>query len=137
MGWGGLAVGQARCRYNSGVSRFVALLLLCLVPLQLAWAGALSLVGHPPGEASAPGWHVHDEGARAHVGHDEQPGEAAEPGDPLPGTDGHCHASLPFVIAVSLPLPVVARASAPAADAMRDFASRTPPLFDRPPATRG
>lgn len=116
--------------------RFIALFLLCLVPLQLAWAGVQPLRGHFPGEAAVLGWHVHDGGDHDHddasSGDDTVPGDSADE-----GAGGHYHPTLSLLIAFAAPLFATLNTASPPAAPPRAFASRTPPPADRPPAARG
>lgn len=109
--------------------RAIALLLLCLVPLQYTWAAA-SLHEHP-GEAAA--------GELLHIGsHPAVP----DPADPdrdggagqLDGDRGpHCHHMPPLTLLDSgFPAAVHAPAR-PAAISPGDHPSYIPPVRDRPP----
>lgn len=120
--------------------RLIALVLLCLVPLQLAWAGVQSLDGHPPGEPGVSGWHVHGDGDEDHGhGHDDAPpgDDAAADGLLDKGGESHFHPSLTLMVVAFYPTPASAKPASPPVAPPRAFASRTPPLFDRPPASRG
>lgn len=113
--------------------RFVALIIMLVVPLQFAWAAAASVHGHLGENVAALGVHVHDHDHHAH-GHDHP--VSGDTGTQH-GEDGHhghhCHpvfSSLIMEPSLSLGL-CLAGGLLP--HPPESFFSRTPPLLDRPP----
>lgn len=120
--------------------RVLAILLMLLVPLQVAWSSVESVRGHLDGEASEYSFHHHDGGHAHHHG--------AEPADHdglLAGGihnshnddghhDGHCHPVFSMlVIEPDLKLSS-ASPDGPPVRRLYTFTSYTPLLFDRPPS---
>lgn len=110
--------------------RFIALIIMLVVPLQFAWAVAASVHGHLDGNVAPLVMHAHshdDHGHDHHAASDEgQSKEGHHHGD-------HCHPVFSsLIMESSLPLGLCL-AGGPCAHPPENFLSRTPPLFDRPP----
>lgn len=116
--------------------RFIALIIMLVVPLQFAWATTTGLYGHLDKEAVVTHVHGHEHHRGAsHASHDlAQPGNA---GDPEHNSDGHhgshCHHVLSFILSPGDALSCLQLSSGPIQHAPAAFFSRIPPLLDRPP----
>ena len=116
--------------------RFVALIIMFVVPLQFAWAAAAGLYGHLGAEAV--GAHVHEHehhhGA-SHVNH--ALAHSANADDAEHNKDGHqgshCHHIFSFILQQDDSLSCLQLSSGPIQDAPAAFFTRIPPLLDRPP----
>jgi len=115
--------------------RFIALIIMLIVPLQFAWAAAAGLYGYV-GE-DAVGAHVqdHDHHDGGHASHDlaalgntdgEQHNEDGHHGN-------HCHHVFSFIFYQPGPVLGLELSGGPVQHAPAAFLSRTPPLLDRPP----
>jgi hypothetical protein len=135
--------------------RLLAIFLMLVVPVQFGWSTALSIHGHSHGDVAVLGFHTHDSHASGHGDHHHpHPGEA--PGDrtdsdienPAPSLggsagqsdgeqlDGHYHPILAsLVMDVALPIPSTCSGGPPSRPP-DTLISRTPPLYDLPPAAR-
>jgi len=122
--------------------RLLAILLMLVVPLQFAWSAAQSLHHHLGSDVASLGLHTHDDepdhpdgGTQATQGELSAAGGASS--DSNHGhSGGHYHPI--FVSLVSdteLILHEALSGEAPFR-ALAIFISRTPPLFDWPPAAR-
>lgn len=114
--------------------RFIALIIMLVIPLQFAWAAAASLHGHLGENVATLGVHAHD-----HDHHEHGPSDHDAAGDT--GThsseDGqhgnHCHPVFSSLIMESgLPLGLCL-SGGPLPHPPEVFYSRIPPLLDRPP----
>lgn len=130
--------------------RLISLLLLCIVPLQFAWAAVLGVHGHVGGQAVGMSLHSHAPGHAhhdAHPGaHDHPPGAhhhdcAAHP----PAADGgsaddhlgcHVHPVFSLIVMDLAVTPGIAACGGPIAHHPAAFVSRVPPLPDHPPLVR-
>ena len=120
--------------------RLIALILLLIVPLQLAWSAAMGMHVHPGGEEHAVGVHFHDHDlhASAHAEHDHAlPQHGDEDADHDDNHHvSHCHHVYSAILALpELTLGQCPRDAAPAHPAAR-FTSHTPFLPDPPPPAR-
>lgn len=127
--------------------RFIALILMLIVPLQFAWPAATALHGHwGNGAVVAGDFHAHDHDYHdvGHADHDlTLSGEAGNspmdsgPMDSNHNDDGHhgghCHHVLSLILPGSGLMPGQAQADGPIPRPPAAFLSRTPPLLDRPP----
>jgi hypothetical protein len=118
--------------------RFIALIIMFVVPLQFAWAVAAGLHGHV--EMDAVGTHVHD-----HDHHDG--GHASYDLAALDGTDGephnedghhgsHCHHVFSFIFYQPGPVLGLELSGGSIQHGPAAFLSRIPPLLDPPPLAR-
>jgi len=121
--------------------RFVAILLILFVPLQLAWSAVQGVHGHVGEHASALGFHTHD-GDHAHAhdsGHSGHDGSQSDNNDAESAdgsASGHFHpVFVSLVIAHDVSLDDSFRDALPPRLSV-SFTSRTPPLFDWPPSVR-
>lgn len=84
--------------------RWLAILMLVLLPAQFSWAKLAAYCMHESGSSA---WHLghHD---KAHHGHQQAAGDEATPG--APDLDcGHCHGQAVVMVSLPLqPLPAVA-----------------------------
>ncbi len=118
--------------------RFVALILMFIVPLQFAWAAAAGLHGHLGEDVSALGLHVHDHDHDYHdLGHADHDASMADDVDTGHNDDGHhvshCHHVFsPILMGQAVTLAVVLPDRPPLHLSVRFF-SHTPPLLDPPP----
>lgn len=116
--------------------RLVALIIMLVVPLQFAWAAAVSVHGHVGHDVPLAGHHTHDHGHPGDADHDhDAPADSAnhdqEQGDE--GHHGHVHPVFSSLLAHGgLPW-AEAAPEAPIRQPSTRFFSRTPPLLDRPP----
>lgn len=128
--------------------RFVAFLVILLVPLQFTWAAVLGVHGHASGEVAAAGVHLHGhdhdhDHADAHD-HGGQTQHAAEPQhaadtQPANGDDGHHSHTHPVFSSLLADFGLVLAEAVPGGPILQPptgFLSRTPPPLDRPPLTR-
>ncbi|MBI4985261.1 MAG: hypothetical protein HZC24_07945 [Rhodocyclales bacterium] len=119
--------------------RFLAIVLMLLVPLQSAWSAAESIHGHAADAAAALGFHSHH-GAHDHHddGVDGHNGCAAADHDGGYDDDGHYGGHYHPVFSVLVIEPDLEfGAAVPAAPPLRppvSFTSHIPLLFDWPPA---
>jgi hypothetical protein len=115
---------------------------MLFVPLQFAWSAAQSLHGHLSSNVASLGFHTHDSGhdhddGGAHATHGEPDSDS---GNSSNGNDehsaGHYHPIfVSLVFDAGLILHEALSGGAPAR-ALAILSSRTPPLFDWPPAPR-
>jgi hypothetical protein len=120
--------------------RFIALIIMLVVPLQSAWSAAAGPYGHLDDNVTVVGFHSHD--------HDHHDSGHSSHSASVPGCDtannhnedghhdGHCHhAFSPMLLETGLNLGVVS-SGGPVPNSHVAFFSHTPPLFDRPPLAR-
>ncbi len=116
--------------------RFVALILMFIVPLQFAWATAAGLHGHLGEDVSAIGLHVHghDHHDAGHTDHDASTADDTDNGHNDDGHHvSHCHHVFsPILMGQVIGLVVGPSDRLPMSLSVR-FYSHTPPLIDRPP----
>lgn len=118
--------------------RFIALLVMLVVPLQSAWAVGLGFHGHA--DMNAAGMHVHDNDHHAtmHSAHDHAAADNAD--GEQHGADGHhgnhCHHVFSFILHQHETLTELELNGGPVLHTPAAFLSRIPPLFDRPPLAR-
>jgi hypothetical protein len=119
--------------------RFIALIIMLVVPLQFAWAAAAGVYGHLGTEVV--GTHVHEHehhhGA-GHFSHDlVQLGSTDDAQHNEDGHHGsHCHHVFSFILHQADSLPCLQLSGGPVQYAPAAFFSRIPPLLDRPPLAR-
>lgn len=119
--------------------RVVAMLLMLLVPLQLAWSAALSVHGHMGERVAALGLHTHDAG-HAHPGDSDRPAhDETHEGNHDGGESSGGHHYHPVFVSLVITHEINLNDSFRNAQPPRwaaSFTSRTPPLFDWPPSDR-
>lgn len=120
--------------------RFLAIIIMFLVPLQSAWSVTLSLHGHLSGDDLNGAMHVHEHTHEdaTHPHHDIS--AAACEDSHCSHDDGHhdphCHPVFNSVLAESCLTVGMVLTNSPILQADTSFYSHTPPLFDRPPLAR-
>lgn len=116
--------------------RFVALMLMFIVPLQFAWATAAGLHGHLGEGVPAIGLHVHDHDYHdlGHADHDAKTSDATDAGHNDDGHHvSHCHHVFsPILMGQAVTVAVVLPDRPPLPLSVRFF-SHTPSLLDPPP----
>lgn len=113
--------------------RFIALILMLIVPLQFAWSVAAGLPGHVGKDVAALGLHAHDHDYHD-AGHDAYLAGDTNNGHNDDGHHGgHCHHVLSIILPGSGLMPGMAQADGPIPRPPASFFSRTPALLDRPP----
>ncbi len=116
--------------------RFIALIIVLIIPLQSAWATALGFHGHVGAEAV--GMHEHDHHHAGHDGH--EPAMTAGADNDQHNADGHhgshCHHVLSFIPHQPGLVIGLEQSGGPIHHPPAAFLSRIPPLFDRPPQVR-
>lgn len=133
--------GSGRWVTMPPMRRLIAVLLMIVLPLQVAWSAAHAVAAHAPGAALAGGVHFHDD----HDDHDHRPavpaaidaGAAADadaPDDDRHG--GHSHPVQSPLAAAPLTMPRLPAPDIPPAWLPARFTSHIPVLFDRPPLAR-
>ena len=118
--------------------RLTVLILLFIVPFQLAWSAAMTMHVHLGGDAHAIGAHFHDHDlhAGAHSGHDHAISEHGDDEHDDNHHVSHCHHVYSAILALpELNLRQSQRDAAPVHPAVR-FSSHTPFLPDPPPPAR-
>lgn len=119
--------------------RFIALILILIVPLQFTWSAAADLHGHVGKDVVVAGFHVHDHHDLGHAKHDATlSGEAGnspmDTGHDDDGHhDGHCHHVLSLILLGTELIPGQTQADGPIPRPPAAFLTRTPSLLDRPP----
>ena len=115
--------------------RVLALLLMLLVPLQVAWSSVAGLHGHLESKASEQGFHHHDDDHAHNAEPADHDGLVAGDTHGNDGHhDGHCHPVFSMlVIEPDLKLSTAAP-DGPPVRRLFTFTSYTPLLFDRPPS---
>jgi hypothetical protein len=119
--------------------RFIALLIMLIVPLQFAWASAVGVYGHAGQDIAATGFHTHghDHGHHGDVHHDhDAPVDSKNQEHDDEEHHDHTHPVFSSLLATpGLPLtePIP---GGPILQPPTGFLSRTPPLLDRPPLAR-
>jgi hypothetical protein len=115
--------------------RFIALIIMLIVPLQLAWSAAAGLHGHMGQNGGALGMHAHD-----HDHHDAGHADHAtlnggeDNGHNDDGHHGsHCHHVFSFILHQPGPVHGLELSGGPVQHAPAAFFTRIPPLLDRPP----
>jgi hypothetical protein len=115
--------------------RFVALILMLVIPLQFAWAAALGVHGHAKQEVAAAGHHTHEHhhGDHGSTHHDHH--STCDAGNPDHEDGPHCHSHPVFSSLIAEPSLALAEAAPddPVLSPPSGFLSRVPPLLDRPP----
>lgn len=118
--------------------RFIAAILLVLLPLQFAWSAIHVVHGNYGDELMPSGYHVHADDDHHDAHHDDAPLLAADfgfiDGSSQDHHDGHFHPVLNLLVAATATVPQDARPYAVPLPSPQSFTTRTPPLFDRPPA---
>lgn len=120
------------------MQRFIAIIIMLMVPLQTAWSAAMSLHGHMSGSELAGIMHVHEHTHQddAHS-HDDVAASADKESSHEDGHhDPHCHPVFNSVLAESRLTVGVDLTNTAIPQAPVSFYSHTPPLFDRPPLAR-
>ncbi|MBU1665450.1 MAG: hypothetical protein KKG92_08620 [Gammaproteobacteria bacterium] len=117
--------------------RFIALILMLIVPLQFAWSAAAGVHGHLGENVAALGAHAHD-----HDNHDGEHADhdVADDTDKGHNEDGH-HGSHYHPVFSSILMETglslgISAPDGPPPHPLAAFLSHTPPLFDRPPLAR-
>lgn len=119
--------------------RYIALILMLIVPLQFTWSAAAGLHGHVGKDVVVAGFHVHDHHDVGQATHDATlSGEAGnspmDTGHDDDGHhDGHCHHVLSLILPGTGLIPGQTQAGGPIPRPPAAFLTRTPPLLDRPP----
>ena len=122
--------------------RFIAILLLVLVPIQFSWSMALSLHGHLDGDASMLVLHKHPDGHQAVDDHDGEgltdfhSGAVVDGGDNSTGhgePTGHFHPIFSTLVYEPVLEPPQAASAGPHLRWAEAFTSHIPSQFDRPP----
>lgn len=120
--------------------RFIAIIVMLVIPLQSAWSAVSGLYGHLDDNVAVAGFHSHaheheDAGHSSHtasVSACDTGSKHTEDGH----HDGHCHhAFSPLLMETGLNLGVIS-SGGPILQPHAAFFSHTPPLFDRPPLMR-
>ena len=122
------------------MQRFIALVIMLLVPLQSAWSVTVSLHGPLSGGKLDGIMHVHEH-SHQNVGHPHHEISAAACEDNQCSHDNghhdpHCHPVFNSVLSESCLTVDMALTNTPILQADTSFYSHTPPLFDRPPLVR-
>ena len=122
--------------------RFIAILLLVLVPTQYTWSMAESLHGHLNSDASMTVLHTHADGHHAVDDHDgeghahHQSDAVSDAGDGSTGPGeftGHYHPIFSTLVFEPILEPPQAAAAGPHLRWSEAFTSHIPSQFDRPP----
>ena len=119
--------------------RFIAILLMLLVPIQFAWSAVESVHGHLGHEDLASGFHYHDDNHEHHHDADGDDHDDSDVGVPLlvHNDDGHHDGHFHHVFSMLVFEPQQALTEAlPHASPKRppsSFTSHIPTLFDWPP----
>lgn len=118
--------------------RFIALLIMFIVPLQFAWSTASGLHGHLGEDVEVVGMHAHDHDYHnaGHNNHDLSTTGGTASGHDLGHDGSHCHHILSFILPESsltfdLHLSGVSNPQPPDV-----FFTRIPSLLERPPLAR-
>ncbi len=114
--------------------RFIALIIMLIVPLQFAWAAAAGLHGHAGKDVATSGFHTHDHDHHecAHPDHDST-GDTDHQDHNEDEHHGHCHPVFTSILMESGVTLDIALSGGPILHQPAAFLSRTPPLLDRPP----
>jgi len=118
--------------------RFIALIIMIIVPLQFAWSAAAGLHGHMGKNVAALGIHAydHDYHDAGHANHDATNGSTDNDHNNDEHHGGHCH----HVLSLFLPEPGLTPGMMPSGGRILHppavFFTRTPLLLDRPPLAR-
>jgi Protein of unknown function (DUF2946) len=109
--------------------RWLAILMLTLLPLQFSWAAVAAYCGHETGEqAQHLGHHEHQHAGQAHSDKDSEPADPSAPA----GFDfdcGHCHgtcAGLPAPVGDMAPLTLASHPVTPVEGIVRTLAKSPP-----------
>lgn len=118
--------------------RFIALVIMLVVPLQFAWAAAAGLHGHAGHDVAASGFHMHDDGHHDEGAHPDRDasGDTNDPDHNEDGHHGHHHPVFNSLLIASGVTLDSALSGGPILCPAAAFLSHTPPLLDRPPLTR-
>jgi hypothetical protein len=117
--------------YTRRMRRWLAILLMVFLPLQLSWAAVAGYCGHETGAAAAHIGH-HDHVGHDHVSSDALPdSEGAEP-NPADFDCGHCHGCCAGMLGVASTFRSQAQASAPPVPGAAPGAEYTPAQPERP-----
>lgn len=120
--------------------RFLAILLMLIIPLQLAWSSVAGVHGHLDGEIPVSGFHYHaddhdhhhDDGA---ADHDSFAGNGIHSDHDDDGYHGgHYHPVFSLLLIKPDLMLGAALPDGPPVRATIGFTSHIPPLFDRPPS---
>ncbi|MCA1926179.1 MAG: hypothetical protein LDL16_07890 [Thiobacillus sp.] len=116
--------------------RFIALIIMLVVPLQFAWAATAGLHGHLEKDAASSGFHIHpDHQQNADPGHNATGGTNNQDHNE-DGHHGHYHPVFSFILIESAVVLDMALPGGPILCPPAAFVSHTPPLLDRPPPAR-
>jgi hypothetical protein len=118
--------------------RFIALIIMLVVPLQFVWAAAAGLHGHAGMDVATSGFHTHDHDHRDSVhaaGHDFT-GDTNNQDHNEDGHHGHYHPVFTSILTESSLVLDIALPGGPILYPHSAFFSRIPPLLDRPPLAR-
>ena len=123
----------------SPVRRFLALVLIALLPLQFSWAAAASYCEHETAETGHFGHHDHpqhaglDGGYGPLVDRDASPDAAGDPASGAVGADcGHCHGYCSVMLPVQPALPEAPTMAHPGAAAHESGDADAPARPERP-----
>lgn len=120
--------------------RFIALIIMLVIPLQSAWSAASGLDGHLGDDVAVAGFHTHDHDHHD-SGHSDHNvfvaiGDMDNSHNEDGHHDGHCHHTFSPMLMESCLNLVVASSGGPVPNPHAAFFSHTPPLLDRPPLAR-
>lgn len=116
--------------------RFIALIIMLIIPLQSAWSATAGLNGHVGNDAAVVGMQAHSYDYH-HAGQADHDLTVAGSVDSDHNEDGHhgshCHHVLSFLFHHPSLIPGLALSAGPILQPHTSFFSHTPPLLDRPP----
>ncbi len=118
--------------------RFVALILMFILPLQFAWSASANLSGHAGDNVAVLGAHahLHNHHDAGHSDHDASLADT-ENGHNEDGHHGsHYHPVFSSILMETGLSLGVSPPDGPPPHPLAAFLSHTPPLFDRPPQAR-
>ncbi|MHB1216419.1 MAG: hypothetical protein ACYCY9_15685 [Thiobacillus sp.] len=115
--------------------RFIALIIMIIVPLQFAWSAAAGLHGHMGQNVAAQGLHAHDHDYHdaGHANHGATNGGMDNDHNKDEHHGGHCHHVLSLILPESGLIQGLIPSGGRILHPHATFFTRTPPLLDRPP----
>lgn len=116
--------------------RFIAILLMFLMPLQVTWAASAALHGHFDDDETVSLYHVHDDdhhGVAHHDDGDEAAGLLAADNHDGDHHEGHFHPAFSMCLIEVRPSLTAPQPEIHPPWPEQSFSSHIPPLFDRPP----
>ncbi|HAY11619.1 MAG TPA: hypothetical protein DCY18_17090 [Thauera sp.] len=115
--------------------RFLAIVLLAMLPLQFSWAAVASYCEHETQGTGHFGHHEHEHHADAGPNAEPAP-EADAPGDKAPGAMdldcGHCHGQCSVMPTLQAKVPVTLSTAPPSASANEASGAHAPARPERP-----